>query len=508
MNTSARRRPPALAFALVAVAALAWGGDPGPPPTSPGGVPGRVHALIGADIVPRPGERIEGGVVLVRDGLIAAVGTHVEIPPEAQVWDLRGRIVYAGLIEAHLFHGAPAPSRAGAAHSNPAVLADRALVDEVALGGKDLSALREAGFTSALLVPREGVFRGTSALLNLRDGSPREQMIRARVAQHLAFQHGGWASRTYPNSLMGAMALTRQVIFDARYDAAAWAHYAKHAPGTPRPESNEALRGLQRALSGEETICLEAGDVGMLLRGHALLAEFDLTPWVVLGQADLGPWLDEVRATGVGLVVSLNFPPPPDFESEAEALEVDHAQLRTWAAAPAGPGRLERAGVRFALSGVGLGSAGEVHGRVREAISRGLSPQAALAAFTTAPAALLQAPQLGVIEAGALANLTVTAGELFALGTEVTEVWIDGLRYPTRLGPPAAKDLVGRWRTSGASPSLELEFELKGEELSGRSRPADAEGAPWVALEGVWPPLPAPRPAATLIRGATVWTGA
>lgn len=536
---------------------------------SPGGELGRVHALVGADIVPRPGERISSGVILVRDGLIAALGTSVAIPPEAQVWDLRGQVVYAGLIEAHLYQGsAEQGGVGGATHENPAVRAERSVVDGLVLEPKELKGLRGAGFTAALVVPREGVFRGSSALVNLRDGSPREQVIRARVAQHVAFQHRGWKVRAYPNSLMGAMALTRQVIFDARYDAAAWAHYGKHAPGTPRPPANESLRALREVLGGESTICFEASDVGMLLRGHALFGEFELSPWVVLGRADLGPWLDELRARSVGLVVSLNFPPIPTWEAEAEALDVDQDELRAWAAAPAGPGRLERAGVRFALSGVGLSGPDEVHARVREAIARGLSPQVALAAFTTAPAALLQAPQLGVIEQGALANLTVTVGELFAEGTEISEVWIDGLRYPAREAPVQAKDVAGRWRTSGPSPAVEFELELKGDALTGRSRPADAEGAPWEDLAEIdlwrdrlrlrrgsesptlefrgqppllrgsfagselvlvrarpearaeelpraltqlperspWPPLPPEVPRATLIRDAVVWT--
>ena len=53
-----------------------------------------VHALTKARMVPRPGEVIESGTILVRNGLIVAVGSNVPIPEDARIWDLSGLTIY------------------------------------------------------------------------------------------------------------------------------------------------------------------------------------------------------------------------------------------------------------------------------------------------------------------------------------------------------------------------------------------------------------------------------
>ncbi|HBP17447.1 MAG TPA: hypothetical protein DEA08_06610, partial [Planctomycetes bacterium] len=337
--------------------------------------------------------------------------------------------------------------------------AERSVARELDLSEDALQDLRGAGFTAAVVVPEEGVFRGKSALVNLRDGSAREQIVRAEVAQHVAFEHGGWTSQSYPSSLMGAMALVRQSLMDAEHYAAAWDHYQASPLGRERPETNLSLAALASALSREVPFCLEAEDVNMLLRGASLFREFELVPWVVLGDADAYRWLGEVQDAGAPLVLSLNFPPLPEWEDDTQEPDVSHAALRHAMLAPACPASLEQARVRFAFTTQGLKSRSDLHARVREAIERGLSPEAALAAFTTAPAALLGAPQLGVIAPGAIANLSVSAGELFAEGSAIQEVWVDGQRYPSSLQPPSDEALVGRWQLE--LPQVEAPLELR-----------------------------------------------
>src|SRR3954471_4177896 len=61
----------------------------------------RVHALTNARIVAAPGKTIEKGTILIRDGLIAEVGADVKVPAEARVWDLSGKTVYPGFIDAY-----------------------------------------------------------------------------------------------------------------------------------------------------------------------------------------------------------------------------------------------------------------------------------------------------------------------------------------------------------------------------------------------------------------------
>ncbi len=452
-----------VAAALVAVAAggvfFARPTVAGDPPDSPGGAPHRVHALVGARVVLRPGEVLEAGTIVVRDGAIEAVGADVAPPPDARVWDLRGLTVYPGLIEPYLnLEGGggrgdddderPAPpkvERKGAVHANPRVRPERSMAEELDLSRDALRALRGAGFTAALVAPGAGVLRGESALVSLRDGSPREQVIDARVAQHVALERGGWGTRSYPGSLMGAIALLRQTLIDAEHHAAATKAYGQDPMGQERPAANVSLDALMPALARERPVIVEAEDAQMLLRATAVLGEFDLVPTVVLGAHDARRWLPEVVATGAPLVVSLNFPPAPRFADADEAEAVSLDALRRWWLAPEEPGALEQAGVRFAFTTHGLAERGDWRARVRQALARGLSEDAALTAFTTAPAALLRASRLGVIAPGSLANLTVTDGPLFAEETRIVEVWVDGQRHDQQEGVPSAKDLAGTW---------------------------------------------------------------
>src|SRR5262245_35725123 len=59
---------------------------------------------------------IERGTIVIRDGLIAAVGADVTAPADARVVDLSGRTVYPGLIDLTSSIGlaaAPAPGAGG-----------------------------------------------------------------------------------------------------------------------------------------------------------------------------------------------------------------------------------------------------------------------------------------------------------------------------------------------------------------------------------------------------------
>ena len=90
---------------LIVLAALVVQDSPAAPPsTAP--VEGlrqntpAVHALINVRIIPEPGKVIEKGTVIVRDGVIEAAGADLKPPADARIWDLNGKTVYAGLVDA------------------------------------------------------------------------------------------------------------------------------------------------------------------------------------------------------------------------------------------------------------------------------------------------------------------------------------------------------------------------------------------------------------------------
>src|SRR5262249_35612249 len=62
-------------------------------------------AIKGGRVLTVSGKPIDGGVVLVRDGKIQAVGKDVAIPTGARVIDATGKVVLPGLIEVHSSRG-------------------------------------------------------------------------------------------------------------------------------------------------------------------------------------------------------------------------------------------------------------------------------------------------------------------------------------------------------------------------------------------------------------------
>ncbi len=471
-------------------------------PCSAAGRTPRVHALVHARVVPAPGTVLDDATIVLRDGVVEAVGSHLAPPPDARVWDLRGRTVYAGFVEAWLDR-TPAPAPRGGSREGPAapvsaappaargagadnvmVRAEVDVASTLDLGRDALDELRALGFTAAHVVPGAGVFRGQSALVNLRDGSAADQLLRPHVAQVMAFEldRGGPAGSGrpggYPSSIMGSVALARQSLLDAGWARDAARLYAT-SRGVTRPHDDVSLRALSAVLPayGKQPLWMVTGDVLGCLRADAVAREFGCDA-VLLGNGDEYRYLDALRAAGRPFVLQVNYPEPPRAADDDEALDVDLEALRHWDTAADNPHRMQAAGIPFALSSQGLRKRTVFLARVRLAIERGLAPDAALAALTTVPAHLLGADtQLGRIEQGRIANLTVADGDLFAGTARVVEVWVEGDRYEiANRGDLEA--LKGDWKLSfqRAAAKIEPTLHVEGSEWTLTARIQDAAG--------------------------------
>src|SRR5260221_13911726 len=87
----APRRGIAIALLAIAVAALAVSPARAERP--------RIYAITGAHVIVAPGKSIENGTVVMRDGLIEAVGSDLKPPADAVVVDGKGKTVHAGFID-------------------------------------------------------------------------------------------------------------------------------------------------------------------------------------------------------------------------------------------------------------------------------------------------------------------------------------------------------------------------------------------------------------------------
>ncbi len=498
----ARPSPLAGLVLILALAPLSGAGAAHAAGDPPEVEPLPVQALTGVRIVVAPGKVIESGTVVIRDGVIEAAGADVQPPPDARVRDRSGLTVYSGLIDPYVVQawgeereaGGGAPKSEGPVAPNPMVHAERSMAMRT-LDPKTASGLREAGFTTAVVAPREGLLRGSSALVELGDGSPRTNVLRGDVAQNVTLTHT--ARDGYPDSLMGAIALTRQSFLDAGWYGRAWQAYRDH-PSQARPPYDAALEALGSAAAGREPVVFESADLPGDLRAAKIAREMKLDAWLVASGEEYQE-IDRVKALGLPLLVPVAFPEPPKPHGDELSVELD--ELRHWRDAPQNPVALERAGVRFALTSFGLKHPADLHDRLARARDAGLDADAALAALTTAPAELLGlADRMGTIEAGKIANLVVAEGDLFRTDTKVREVWIDGRRYEVS-EPEAEAEEPGKQ-------------EADSEQAEG-SAPAEAEPAPpaepasevaTAAGPASWARPRPEQPAALLVRGGRIWT--
>jgi len=289
------------------------------------------------------------------------------------------------------------------------------------------------------VAPRRGIVRGSSAVIGLGDGTPNASLIRADAAQVLALEP---APNGYPGSLMGAIAVIRQALLDARWYHEVQSAYRKSPSGKPRPEENVSWAALEPLVQGQQSALFVADEMLEVLRAGALASEAGLSA-AILGAGDEYKRAKPIAAAGFPLIVPVNFPDPPDVADEGNALEVTTEELRHWDQAPGNPAALARAGASFALTANGLKDVKSFRANVAKAIGRGLTADQALAAVTTTPAGLTGlSDRLGTLAPGKIANLTVTRGDLFSETGKVREVWVDGARYEV------AKDdagLKGSW---------------------------------------------------------------
>ncbi len=433
-----------------------------------------VHAFINARIIQSPGKVIPQGTLVIRDGIIESVGTG-DPPADALVWDLKGLSIYPGLIDLYSAYGIPKPAPPrrgeddqpqkpreeirGARNWNDQVRANQDAAGLFRPDQKSAGELRSQGITSALVVPNRGIFRGTSALVHTGEGTPNELILREAVAHHITFEIDP-ETDGYPQSLMGAIALVRQTLLDAEWYAAAQTASLKD-PSLPRPEKDEALSALAGILTKKIPVVMETSTERDLFRVDAIAREFGFDV-IVRGSGNEYKRLESVRNTGRPLILPINFPDPPEVQTPEDALQVSLADLRRWDEAPENPARLQKAGVQIALTTYGLKEPASFLTRARQAIARGLSPDAALAALTTTPARLCgMERQLGSLEKGKIADFLITDGDLFEKKSKIREAWIDGHRYA--VNPLPLVDLRGTWEVSASGRPDRGTIKFKGE---------------------------------------------
>lgn len=451
------------------------------------------YAITNARIVTVSGPTLERGTVVIRNGLIAAVGANVNAPSDARIIDGAGLTVYPGLIDSYtdlalpeapptpspggggggggFFAAAPRPSPGGPNSTQPPGLQPEVLVEDVIRpGGNEIESSRSVGLTTALTSPRTGIWMGQSALINLAGDTPQEMIVRSPVAMHVGFTP---LRGTYPGSLLGVFATLRQMMLDAQRYRDSLALYERSPRGMRRPEMDRSLAALVPVVDGRMPVVMLANSEREIARALELATEFKLK-LIIAGGREADRLAPQLTKQNVPVLLSLNLPRRTTAalpEADPEPMRV----LRERVEAQQTAGRLAKAGVRFAFESGSLTNISDLMRNANVTIENGLSATDALRAFTIWPATIFGVEnQLGSIETGKIANLTVTRGDLFDRNSRVAHVFIDGrpvdLR-PASGGPSGRNALSGTWNLNvnlgQGEKTATLSLQQEGERLNG-----------------------------------------
>jgi imidazolonepropionase-like amidohydrolase len=383
--------------------------------------------IKGATVHKSPGKTEVTDLVIYKNKIVFAGDIKdFSFPENAVEIDLTGYHIYPSFIEFNSEYGiekapkkpssrGPSPDR----QVNQATYWNEAIHPELVsatLFQPDTSATRAMaakGFGVALVHRQDGIARGTSTLVMTGGGLANEQVVEAEVAAHFSFQKGN-SSQDYPSSLMGAMALLRQALYDA-----AW--YAQ----SEKPETNYSLEAFSRQASMPQIF--DASDKYDLVRIARIAKEFE-KKFIVTAPGDVYQVLGQIGDEIEALVVSLDFPKPYDVSDPDLNRYISQADMLHFERAPFNPFFIQEKEIPLILSGQGISKSEDFFSALLKSINAGLDRDTALAALTTTPARLMGAGQkVGKIEKGYLANFFVTRKDPF-LETEASIVshWING----------------------------------------------------------------------------------
>ena len=422
-------------------------------------------AIRNARIVTVSGPTIAKGTVVLRNGLIEAVGENVPVPADAWVVDGEGMTVYPGLIDGMSTVGipslalaptagsgagrggrgapaaaptAPAPPRSMGPEDRPQTASWVLAADEIQPTDARIAGVRSAGFTTTVTFPERGIFGGQGSAIDLGSAEKAGEMVVApAVGQWISVGRGGAGGfgGGFPSSLMGYIAYIRQIYLDAGHYKLVKDAYEKDPRGMERPQYDRALEGVLAS----QRILLPANRVVEMDRMLRFAAELK-QPVILYGiregyRPEAAPVL---KKYGSPVLVSLRWSEPPrdpNPEQEQSLRDLENIDL-----GPSTPAQLKKAGVPFALYADGLDQPREFQHAVKRAIDAGLSREDAVRALTLSPAQIYNlADRLGSIEKGKIGNLVVTKGDLFDDNTRIQMVFVDGKQYKPADAPAGGR---------------------------------------------------------------------
>ncbi len=392
-------------------------------------------AITNAKIYPVSGPVIERGTIVFKDGRISAVGANVTVPADAQRIDGTGKVVTPGLVNAATVLGvqeigAVRTTRDGRARGKDGIAAAFMPWEGINPASVMLAPARDAGVTTAVIVPQGGLIAGQAGVMHIVPGTAADMLLKAPVAMVASIDpQGDGVSRA--ETLMRL----REILTDARVYRVRRAEYDR-AQTRALAASRLDLEALLPVLDGKLPLIIQAERASDIESALKLAKEFNLKI-MIGGGAEAWQVAEKLAAAKVPVLTGAMSNIPASFSQLGARQE--------------NAGLLAKAGVAVALIG-NAGGGDEEAFNVRNirfeagnAVAYGMEWSAALRAITLTPAEVFGvADRVGSLQVGKMADVVVWSGDPFEFASQPERVYVRG----AQITEPSRQDqLEQRYKT-------------------------------------------------------------
>jgi imidazolonepropionase-like amidohydrolase len=395
-------------------------------------------AIVGGTVAPIP-----DGVVLFRNGRIIASGANVTVPADAKIIDAHHKWVAAGMIAGFSNLGlydsdaVDQSDDTGAKKSSFSASIDVSTALNPA--GAIVALERSGGITKAIVSPaaRGSIFGGEGALMDLGAGQPA--CVKRRAFELVELGQDG--ARLAGGSRPAAYALLDEAFKEAERHQGGTA--GSTASGRKPMFARLDLEALRDVIEGQIPLLAHAERASDIKQVLALRLRYPKLRLVLLGAAE--GWLvaSDIARAGVPVIASAL----TDLPEESERIAATESNV----------GRLERAGVKVAISTVNMTEpiqqrrvnqlAGNLVAIGRIPGMSGMSWGQAFATITARPAEAIGVDQdVGSLKPGRRADIVIWNGDPLELKSAPEAVFIDG---EVQSMETRQSELLRRYRTVG-----------------------------------------------------------
>jgi imidazolonepropionase-like amidohydrolase len=369
---------------------------------------------------------IPGGILLIHNGKIAAIGANVEIPKDAQIIDASGKYVMPGIIDTHSHMGVYAwPNTNGRDDGNEATDPFTPQVrseDGIFLEDPAFGRARAGGVTTVHIIPGSAnLCGGMGAVLKLRDVNTLDEMKVAGAPRSIKMAFGENPKRVYrdqhriPSTRMGNSAVVRALFTNALEYEQRWKDYEANRNGThplPRPEKDLKLDTLLDIMHGKIRVNVHCYTKGDLLAVMRLADEFKFKIAAFHHCLDGYKLADELAKRDIGVCTWADW---WGFKMEAFDGIMENAPI------------LAKKGVRVSIHSDSADGIQRLYMEAAKAVGHGMSDEQALKAITFWPASILGIEEkVGSLEVGKDADIAIFSRHPFDVYTRVDQTFIDG----------------------------------------------------------------------------------